>query len=419
MKRVKLTDKIFERFILLICAYVLLIVLQSSFNFNLPIARYIITVYASYLLFFKISSFSNLNTLFISKFFLILYIVIFIMITRSLIIGLPELIKEDKNYINLKQFIGEKALLYSFPFLMLIKPRLEYWRYFLKYSYLIMLFTIPFLVKEFASYITKTSSPEILIRATAGVSGFFLILMPYFNKTKKRIILFVFLISIFFMLFHARRNMVLYFGSFMIFNLFLVFFSRTIIVRLNRIRNLISLFLIIANGFLFYIIFNPDFSLFAERVSTGIESRENVIEDFFDDIILNGDDFLYGRGMYGSFYSTYLAIDESSVTGLGSGQRYGIENGYLQLILNFGLIYVLCLTLVSLYCFYKAILFSNNLIVKACGILILINLIDMIGFGIPEVSLRYFLVWFSMPFCLSKEFRGISDLEIIRILEDK
>lgn len=417
MKYITKSKNIFEILFLLICFYVLLIIFQVEFNFNLPLLRYVIIISSTYILIVKITNLSNFMMLIRSNVVLILSLLIFIFILRSLILGLPELINPDKNYIRLKQFIGEKMLLFAFPFLLFIKPRLEYWIYFLKYSFLILVLTLPLLVKEIPSFVSKVRSPEMIIRATAGTSGFFLLLTPYFTPFKKRIILLIYLISITFMLYHARRNMVLYFGSFMLFYVAFLFMAKTIIIKKNRVKQVINFFLFIFFSALVYFVLVPDFSLFAERVSTGIESRESVFEDFFEDLDVNSFDFLYGRGMFGSFYSRYLAIDESSLTGLGSGQRDGIENGYLQLILNYGFIYVCCFFLISVYCFFKGVFFSNNLIVKASGTLILVNLVDMIGFGIPEVSLRYFLVWFSMPFCLSSEFRSYSDKEVLEAIK--
>jgi O-antigen ligase len=159
---------------------------------------------------------------------------------------------------------------------------------------------------------------------------------------------------------------------------------------------------------------NPDFSLFFERAETGMESREVVIEDFFLDIVPLSQDFFFGRGINGTVYSSQIGYDE--LGNKGAGYREGIENGYLQLILNFGFIYLLCFVILSLIAFFKGFIDSNNLLAKSCGALVFINLVDMIGFGIPELTFRFFLVWLSMTFCLSRNFRKLSDLEIKNLI---
>lgn len=344
--------------------------------------------------------------LFVSILFVLLFYSVF---SGSLVMG-----DSTRNYIKLKQFIGNKALLYSLPLLLLVKPNPEFWRSFIKYSYLLLFVFLSLLLLDLVPYLTREKSPEGLIRASAGVSGFLLLISPYFKAVKRNLVLAIYLVSLLLMMYHARRNMVLYFGSFLIFYYYLSFFSNNVLFKVSRLRILSNtLFLGVIAGLVF-VILNPDFSLFFERAETGMDSREGVIEDFFQDIIPFSNDFLFGRGMYGRVTSLQLGVDEYE--NLGGGYREGIENGYLQLILNFGFIYLFLFVFLSLRAFFLGVTNSNNLLAKACGALVLINLVDMVGFGIPELTFRYFLLWLSLTFCYSRRFRKLNDVEIKNLI---
>lgn len=393
--------------------FVILRLIEFRFEFNLPLVRYAIILYCSFLLLKTISISESFKNRFhgISAF---LIITLLLFLFYSVFIGIPYIIDTARNYFKLKQFIGEKALLFSLPLLLFIRPKPLYWRPFIKYAYLLLFFLVPLLLLDLAPYLTREKSPEGIIRTTAGVSGFLLLISPYFNNRKKNFILTIYLVSLLFMLYHARRNMVLYFGSFFIFYYFLSFLSNTALLKVSRWKTVLNTFFLGVIGSVVFLFSNPDFSLFFERAETGMESREGVIEDFFIDIVPFSNDFYFGRGMFGEFFSNTLGIDKYGE--LGTGMREGIENGYLQLILNFGFIFVIAFVLLSLIGFYKGYFKSNNLLAKACSVVLIINLIDMIGFGVPELSFKYFLVWFSIPYCFSKNFRNLSDFQIKNLI---
>ena len=409
---------VFKRFnslIRLFFFFIILRLIESKFAINLPLVRYAIIFYCTFLLLKTISISESFKTRFygISAF---LTSILLLFLFYSVFIGLPNITDTAKNYIKLKQFIGEKALLFSLPLLLFIRPNPEFWKPFIKYAYLLLFILIPFLLLDLGPYLTREKSPEGLIRATAGASGFLLLISPYFKDRKKNFILAIYLISLLFMFYHARRNMVLYFGSFFIFYYYLTFFSNTVLLKVSRWKTVLNTFVFGIIGSIVFLFSNPDFSSFFEKVGTGMESREGVIEEFFSDIVPFSNDFYFGRGMYGTFFSNHLGFDDSKESGIGSGERDLIENGYLQLMLNFGFIFLLAFTLISLNAFYLGFFKSNNLLAKSCAALILINLIDMIGWGLPQISFRYFLVWFSIPFCFSAYFINLTDVEIKNLI---
>jgi hypothetical protein len=413
MNNSQIVFKRFNSLIRFFFFFTILRLIESKFAINLPLVRYGIIFYCTFLLLKTISISESFKTRFygISAF---LTSILLLFLFYSVFIGLPNITDTAKNYIKLKQFIGEKALLFSLPLLLFIRPNPGFWKPFIKYAYWLLFILIPFLFLDLAPYLTREKSPEGLIRATAGASGFLLLINAYFKDRKKNFILAIYLISLLFMIYHARRNMVLYFGSFFIFYYYFSFFSNTVLLKISRWKTVLNTFVIGVIGSIVFLFLNPDFSLFFEKAETGMESREEVFEDFFNDIVPLSKDFFLGKGMYGYFFSSSLGFDEFA--NIGAGSRDIIENGYLQLILNFGFVYLLCFIILSLIAFFMGFGDSNNLLAKSCGALVLINLVDMIGYGLPELTIRYFLVWLALAFCFSRSFRKLSDLEISNLI---
>jgi hypothetical protein len=413
MNNSQIVFKSFDNLLRLLFFFVVLRLIEFRFEINLPLVRYAIILYCTLLLLKTISIPESFKTSFKGmSAFLISILLVFLV--HSISLGIPDITDPAKDYFKLKQLLGEKALLFSLPLLLFIRPNPGFWKPFINYAYLLLFILIPFLFLDLAPYLTRAKSPEGLIRSTAGASGFLLLISHYFKDRKKNFILAIYLISLLFMLYHARRNMVLYFGSFFIFYYYLSFFSNAVLLRVSRWKTVLNTFFLGVIGSVIFLFSNPDFSLFFERAETGMESREGVIEDFFIDIVPFSNDFYFGRGMFGSVYSLDLGIDEYG--NIGAGYREGIENGYLQLILNFGFVYVLCFVILSLMASLMGFFDSNNLLAKSCGALVLLNLVDMIGFGIPELTFRYFSVWLALPFCYSRSFRKLSDLEIKNLI---
>lgn len=413
MNNSQIAFKRFNSLIRLFFFFIILRLVESKFAINLPLVRYAIILYITFLLLKTISVSESLRTRYqgISA-FIISILLVFLL--NSVSFGLLDITDSANDYIKLKQFMGDRALLFSLPLLLFVKPNPHYWRPFIKYSYLLLFFLIPFLLLDFAPYLTREKSPEVLIRATAGTSGFLLLISPYFEDRKKNFVLAIYLISLLFMLYHARRNMVLYFGSFFVFYYYFTLFSQSVFAKLSRPKVVLNTFLLGVVGSVLFLFANPDFSLFFERAETGMESREDVIEDFFLDVVPLSNDFYFGRGMFGKVFSSTNGHDEDGLK--GAGYREGIENGYLQLVLNFGFFYLFAFVLLSLIAFFVGFSDSNNLLSKSCGAMVLINLVDMIGFGVPELTFRYFLVYLSLTFCFSRKFRHMDDVEVKKLI---
>lgn len=401
--------KYFKWLIRVLFLFVILVNIESEFKVNLAILRYILIFFGTFIIIFKQLKIPTKNKVY-KGFIRIVNFVYLFFVCFSILNGSSEVIKPQGDFLNLKLYIGNYALLYSIPFLLFINPSPQKWKYFIKYSYLLLIVLIPFLILDLLPYLSRSKSPEGIIRAFAGTSGFLLLISPFLSSFKRKVVLNIFLVSLVILMLHARRNMVLYFGLFYFFYFILLFFTNGYLVKAIRVKIIFNTFILILIASFLYIVINPDFSLLIEKSTTGMDSRVDVIEEFSQDLIPFSSDFFLGKGMYGRFYSYYLGDKEDN------GLRSLIENGYLQLILNFGFIFLFCFVIISITGFIKGFFYSENLYVKACASVLIINLIDMIGYGVPEISFRYFLIIFCVPFCFSVEFRNYTDLEIKKLI---
>jgi hypothetical protein len=164
--------------------------IEKLFEINLPLLRYPIVLAGAYFIVFKLLNFKEAFGYRYKglKSFLVFIVLIFVF--YSLSNGLDELFSPNRNYLNFKAFIGNNALLFSFPLLLFLKPIPQYWNIYLKYAYLLLFLLVPFLIVDLPFYLTREKSPEGIIRAFARASGFLLLISTYLNARKKNIILF-------------------------------------------------------------------------------------------------------------------------------------------------------------------------------------------------------------------------------------
>jgi hypothetical protein len=149
-----------------------------------------------------------------------------------------------------------------------------------------------------------------------------------------------------------------------------------------------------------------NFERFLQRAETGFDSRTTIIEEFIYDFNKSDLDWVTGRGIFGSFYSKNNGDKERD------GQRNLIENGYLHIILKNGLLYLIPFILLSIIASILGFFYSKNLLSMASAVLIIVNLIDMIGYGIPFLGLKYLNLLIAFGFCFSQQIRSMSDSDL-------
>jgi hypothetical protein len=119
---------------------------------------------------------------------------------------------------------------------------------------------------------------------------------------------------------------------------------------------------------------------------------------------------IFGKGMNGTYYFPVGGeIPDENITFSEVDYRDIIEIGYLQLLLSGGIIHVVLLLMVLLPAAILGISRSLNLFSKACGLIILLWLVDMLIYGLPILSLHYIFVWICVGICYSPGIRNMSE----------
>lgn len=216
----------------------------------------------------------------------------------------------------------------------------------------------------------------------------------------------------------ARRNIMLSCSGFLLFALFLIILVNRNITLAKKFGFICLAGLIGVAGYVVFVS-NQD-GMFAKITQKATEdTRSEVFLGFFLD--MEDTDMVIGRGINGSYYAP--GVDEDWVGGRDKSNNYRdldyrvyIECGYLQLMLNGGVVYIVLFLLVLLPAIVLGLGFSKNIFSKGCALVIFLWLIDMAPFGLPCFTLRYFIVWFCVALCYSKELRRMSDEQIKELL---
>lgn len=338
---------------------------------------------------------NHYTTPFIYKLFLLW--VLYIVIT-----ALPELLNPTQNYVAFKAFISGKLFLYVIPFLMCADLGTSTLRSLFRLSYLMgacyMIIAIPIYIGDMMNLSAATSESITFLLEGAII---LLLTYSYHNKKTKVISIIAVLIAIVIMMLLARRNKVVFYGG----GLSLAIILNVLSGKISGGRKFLIVLVTLA-GFIFFISADNIFGGFFDKMETGMSSREQVIDDFTNDFNRTPNDWIFGRGLFGEFDGGVLNTNEET------GLRDAIENGYLQLILKGGWIWLGLLILISINSIYNGLFRSNNIFVKGCACLIVLYYLDMVGFGVPVTSLKYIMVFISISICSSPRWRAYSDEEL-------
>jgi hypothetical protein len=250
------------------------------------------------------------------------------------------------------------------------------------------------------------------------------LLLTFFYHSKKRVIIsfIVMFLSLFIITIMARRNIMFTCAAFLLSSLLIIPLLNKNITIIKKGIFLFSFITIAFIGFNFFISNETGmFGKFTKRASE--DTREMVTVFFFLDMTERDKDFIIGRGLNATYFCP--GVERSWSTNAEDkahrdlDDRIYIESGFLQLILNGGIIYLVLYMIVLIPAIIKGLFFSRNLFVKGCAILILLFILDMIPFGLPTFSFRHFIAWFCVAICFSKEMRWMSEEEIKAFLTPK
>ncbi|MCC7400745.1 MAG: hypothetical protein IT214_04600 [Chitinophagaceae bacterium] len=308
-------------------------------------------------------------------------------------------------------------LVYLVPFIMLFKIRINIFKGLFNTTIILGLIFIV-LCFYFRSFLlmpeddenrTGMGLLEVFTRFLEIPFGFLLITYRY-HKIRRRILSFlVVLMTLILSLIRARRGLIFFQSSFLIFGMILYIWD-------NKKNLAITMFtLFIAGVMIFFSIGtfkenkNGMFTKISERVNE--DTRSGVEQCFYDDMKVK--DWLIGKGINGTYYCP--GIDQGSLI----DYRNVIETGFLNIILNQGLVGLVLLLLIMIPAIYKGLFWSNNLLSKAAGIWILMWLLDLYPAVVYIFSLNYILVWMCISFCYTPSMRKMSDEKILQALRFK
>lgn len=384
-------------------------ILFNQFSVNLAIVRYFVFSIGTFYI-IKLYFSSSKKTTEVTSFIRSILNLALLWIFLRFIISSIEFFNPANNYIAFKILIsGEFIIFFSF-YLANITIPLQYFKYFLKASYILAVIYLFVGLPLFGFFTADISNQAELFVKYFYLGGVFLLLLFPYQRRKVNMFLAIGLImAILMMLLVARRNVVLYLASALFFLSLVVIFSKSELLKKRKTVLVAGSVIISTGAIVFVVIMQFNFSLFLERADTGFESREAIFLEFEDDFNKTPLDWYTGRGPLGTFFSMYVNEE--------TNDRPVVENGYYQYILKQGYFFLIPFMILSIAASFNGFFRSKNHLSKAAAILIIVNLIDMVGYGLPFLGLKYLNLIIAFGFCFSNKIRNMSDFEIKKIIK--
>ncbi len=291
---------------------------------------------------------------------------------------------------------------YLLPIILLYtKFDLDFFSELYRYSYILIIPTVVIQLVVILSGLSQEdwSMQSSMIRLL-DISVFLLLFTGHLIRKKYifNLALLYFLIWLILWAYYGRRGMMI---DNLLFILFMVLIRlRSSVLKLaDRFRiyftGLVVLLLLLSFGYLFSstLAFQRGFSGGAIE-----ESRGYVFETFFYDF---GSirDWLIGRGLDGTVLRSFASNSLYS----------SVENGFLTILLKGGLLYSIPFVVIILGASYMGFFRSKNDLSKALAAYLLIYVILMAYFNLPDYSTHYIFVWISASACFSPDIRNISN----------
>lgn len=373
---------------------------------------------------------------------LFLYIVIFFMALRGSIIGnTPHLYGEGPLpdctlYDIIRYFLVNpySALAIFFPMVVLVDWRVDEFKYLGRIAIIAAIASIV-AVYVFKDYIASadeygrttfsTSTGFVSVRSLSNqlFVGLGIILAFCWSfQYKFKVTIYWFLIIVLFLKFYisvlggGRGGSVTAFGYVLLFLFFLQKGVKSGYISKSTLK-LLFIFIFISFAIaIYYLVTKTSFlDLLVSRTFEGGDTsaglRESSREEFMEAMVrdFNNDfvSWIIGRGVNGCYSLG------------GRTLRSSLEWGYMWLILKGGVIYLVLYVYVLTKAFLKGYFRSKNVFAKALGVLCLVQVLLLIPFGLPTVSVQCLLVWHSIRLLNSPSFLNITDHEMYRLINNK
>lgn len=220
-----------------------------------------------------------------------------------------------------------------------------------------------------------------------------------YQANPKKIFAFVVtFISLYFVIYRARRGALLMSVTTLlgILMVYLIHTKRTVLIIF------VSVFFA-----LFMIVFMSNMklpSMFDNLQARGNDDTRTGVELAMK-ADMNPVQWAFGKGLNGTYYCTLVIDDPTNIT----FQRRVIETGYLQIILNGGIVNLSLLILIIFPAIYKGLVKSSNILCKGSAIFMLLWVFYQYPRIVTSFSMYYILIWISVGICYSPKIRNMSD----------
>lgn len=141
------------------------------------------------------------------------------------------------------------------------------------------------------------------------------------------------------------------------------------------------------------------------------ESRNILVNDMINDFNSHPFDWIWGRGINGSYVTSHLSIN---------GRRAWMEYSYYYLILKGGLVYLFLFAYCLIHAVYQGFFKSNNYLSKCLAFMCVALLLNMLSAGAePRCTTQFVLSWLCFGLLERKEVRMMSEKDIVGYFNNK
>lgn len=251
-------------------------------------------------------------------------------------------------------------------------------------------------ITMYVKYISLINTPKDILFAASLI----LLTYPFVSSKYKKIGIAAMITGLLLVTVAARRSGVFMFVVMFVFSFYMLVYKSGKIHKSLRLLFLISLIVVLVLIVLMYA--DSIFSIFFQRLD--VDSRSGVEEMFFADFKGKTLDWMFGRGVNGTYYSPGVEDVDN---------RRSIETGYLFLILKGGIVYLSMYIYILLKAAYTGFFRTNNRLTQGMALYIVAHILFLYPFGVPSFSFEYIILWVCVLYCMSISWRLKTDDEII------
>lgn len=310
-----------------------------------------------------------------------------------------------------KYFFTQGYFLYLFPVFLLCINNIRYFGNIIDIVVLFCKLYVFFILFLFPLFIYK-GTEEVSINLFETLNSIFAsstifgILYINFIPYKQRKWLFIAsAISIILALILARRSIVVIYAMTII--AYIAYkYKYKIVSFKSKLLYIISIVFSVSTIYLFLNLYGSFvFDKFSERM---LDDTRSVVDiSFIDDLFLENNDYIIGRGISGKYYSP-------SVESNGDNYREHIESGYYELILKGGIVFVIIYILLLFPAIFLGLFKSKNDFCRLAGLYILLFSGFLYGVGsFFSLGIRYMIVLFCLFCCYTKKYRMMSNNDFL------